>query len=89
MITQLTVFWALLLAATVALALWRKGLSMTEDTYLHLSAGEARYIPKQLQTSRKLHLIDRCGESLTVATAVLAVFLGAAWIYEAAKFYRG
>lgn len=82
--TAFVIFWAALGLATLALALYRKFVSMREDDYLHLSAGEERLIPQQVATFRKIGSIDRWGISLTILTLILGLALAAFYLYRAA-----
>jgi hypothetical protein len=82
--TAFVIFWAILGLATLALALYRKFVSMREDDYLHLSAGEERLIPQQVATFRKIGSIDRWGITLTILTSVLGLALAALYLYRAA-----
>ena len=81
--TPFVIFWAILGIGTLGLAVYRKFVSMREDDYLHLSAGEERYIPQQVATFRKLETIDRWGVSLTVVTLVVGLALASIYLYEA------
>ena len=66
--------------ATIALALYRKFLATREETLIHLGPGEEREIPKQADLARRLHHIDRWGETLTVMTAAGGILLAAAYL---------
>lgn len=82
--TAFVIFWTILGLATLALALYRKFVSMGEDDYLHLSAGEERLIPQQIATFHKIGTIDRWGVSMTIVTVVLGLALAALYLYQAA-----
>lgn len=79
--TALVIFWAILGFATLALALYRKFVSMKEDDYLHLSAGEERLIPQQVAIFRRIGAIDRWGITMTIVTVVLGLALAALYLY--------
>jgi len=83
-VTTLVIFWAILGFATLALALYRKFVSMREDDYLHLSAGEERLIPQQVATFRKIGSIDKWGITMTIVTVALGLALAALYLYQAA-----
>jgi len=83
-VTTFVIFWAILGAATLGLALYRKFVSMREDDYLHLSAGEERLIPQQVATFRKIGVIDKWGITLTIVTVALGLALAALYLYQAA-----
>jgi len=83
-VTAFVIFRAILGLATLALALYRKFVSMREDDYLHLSAGEERLIPQQVATFRKIGSIDRWGITMTIVTVALGLALAALYLYQAA-----
>ncbi len=86
-LTLLEAVFAALVISTAALALYRKFLSMHEDDYVHLSEGEAKYIPQQVTMAHKLQAIDTWGKTLTVLSAVFGVLLVVVWAYfEFMKF---
>ena len=80
--TTFVIFWAILGVATLALALYRKFVSMREDDYLHLSAGEERMIPQQVATFRKIGAIDRWGITMTIVTVVFGLALAGLYLYQ-------
>ena len=82
--TTFVIFWAILGVATLALALYRKFVSMREDDYLHLSAGEERLIPQQVATFRRIGVIDKWGITMTIVTVILGLALAAMYLYQAA-----
>ena len=82
--TTFVIFWAILGVATLALALYRKLVSMREDDYLHLSAGEERLIPQQVATFRRIGVIDKWGITMTIVTVILGLALAAMYLYQAA-----
>jgi len=83
-VTTFVIFWAILGVATLALALYRKFVSMREDDYLHLSAGEERLIPQQVATFRRIGVIDKWGITMTIVTVILGLALAAMYLYQAA-----
>jgi hypothetical protein len=82
-VTTFVIFWTILGLATLALALYRKFVSMREDDYLHLSAGEERLIPQQVATFKTIGAIDRWGITMTIVTVVLGLALAALYLYQA------
>ncbi len=80
--TAFVIFWAVLGVATLALALYRKFVTMREDDYVHLSAGEERLIPQQVATFKKIGAIDRWGITMTIVTVVLGLALAALYLYQ-------
>lgn len=85
--TTFVIFWAILGVATLALALYRKFVTMREDDYVHLSAGEERLIPQQVATFKRIGAIDRWGITMTIVTVVLGLALAAMYLYQAAIRY--
>jgi hypothetical protein len=80
--TQLVILWAALGVTTLGLALYRKLLAMREDTYVHISEGEQRYIPGQVATFHRIEHVDRWGVTLTIITAIFGLTLAAAYVYQ-------
>jgi hypothetical protein len=80
--TAFVIFWTILGVATLALALYRKFVSMREDDYVHLSAGEERLIPQQVATFKKIGAIDRWGITMTIVTVVFGLALAAFYLYR-------
>ena len=68
--------------ATIALALYRKFLSMHDENFIHLGPGEEIYISKQADLTRKLHRVDRWGETMTVLTAAGGILLAVLYVYQ-------
>jgi len=68
--------------ATIALALYRKFLSMREENFIHLGPGEEIYISKQADLTRKLHRVERWGETMTVLTAAGGILLAVLYVYQ-------
>lgn len=74
--------WMLLALSAISLALYRKFVSAhQEDRYVHISEGEARLIPHQVAISRKLAMIDRCGEIATAAALIAGLALACVYLY--------
>ena len=82
--TTFVIFWAILGVATLALALYRKFVTMREDDYLHLAAGEERLIPQQVATFHRIGVIDKWGITMTIVTVILGLALAAMYLYQAA-----
>jgi hypothetical protein len=87
--TPFAMFFAAMVVVTLALALWRKLVSLREDDYIHLGTGEERLIPQQVEVSNKLRMLDKYGEVLTVITAVFGVVLGVVYLYYRFQAYYG
>src|SRR5690349_21001596 len=80
--TSLVILWIGLGVITLALALYRKFVSMKEDDYLHIGEGEAGLIPQQVAVGNRLEWIDKWGKALTVVTVLLGLGLAAAYLYQ-------
>jgi len=80
--TAFVIFWTILGVATLALALYRKFVTMREDDYVHLSAGEERLIPQQVATFKKIGVIDKWGITMTIVTVVFGLALAALYLYQ-------
>jgi hypothetical protein len=76
------VAWAALAAGVAGLAVYRKLVSMHEDTCLHLSDGEARLRSAQVAVFRQLDIVDRWGKTLTVLIAISGAILLALYLYQ-------
>jgi cytochrome b subunit of formate dehydrogenase len=74
--------WAVLAVIVIALALMRRTLAMQEDDSLHLTAGEAVLVNKQVSLAKKLDAIDKWGKILTVLLAVSGIALGSVWAMQ-------
>ena len=56
--------WMILALSVLGLALYRKFVSShKEDRYVHLSEGEARFIPHQIEVNERIANVDRWGGS--------------------------
>ncbi len=75
--------WMVLAVVVLALALYRKFVSVHGDNYLHVSEGESSLIPHQISVNQKIDRIDRWGEILTVLTLVAGLALGCVYFYRA------
>lgn len=68
---------------TIALALYRKFLSVHDENYVHLGPSEEVLIPRQARMARKLHRLDRWGEGMTVLTAAGGILLAVLYLARA------
>ena len=75
--------WICLGVATLGLALYRKFLTMREDDYIHIEQWRAPEVEQQQAMARKIHSIDKYGETLTILTLLGGLALAIAWIYAA------
>jgi hypothetical protein len=80
--TPLVVAWACLAVLVIGLAIFRTIAGLHEDDNIHLAAGEAPMIPKQVAFFHTMERIDRWGKSLTVVTVVTGLMLASVYIYN-------
>ena len=76
------VIWACLAMAVIVLALYRKLVTRNEDDYVHVADGEAKLIPLQIATARKLDVIDHWEKILMIVAVIAGALLGAAYLYQ-------
>ncbi len=75
------IVWIAVGAGTLGLALYRKFLAMKEDDYIHIEAWRAPEVNAQQVMAKRMHAIDRWGETLSVLTLVGGLVLALAWLY--------
>ena len=80
---SLVVLWFVLGIATAGLALYRKLVSLHEEDFIHLAAGEEVHIPEQVAMAHKMDVIDTWGKGLTVATVVFGLAVAAVYLIQA------
>ena len=76
------VLWAIVIAALVVVAFWRRTVSVQEDPALHLGAAHAGTAAEQMALAKKLGQIDKWMKLLTLAVVVFGLLLGAAALYK-------
>ena len=81
-ITPFAVAWAFLVAAVIALAVYRRIVSLHEDDYVHVADAEAGAIPVQAAAAQKLEVVDRWGKILTIIAVSTGIVLGAVYLYQ-------
>ena len=82
-LTPYIAFWSLLAVSVLGLALYRKFVANHEEDYIHLGAGEEKFIPQQRQIAAKLQVLDRWGIVLTVVTTVFGLFIAGIYLWKA------
>jgi hypothetical protein len=75
------VVWAVLAAAVIVLAGYRKLVASHEDDSLHVSDRETALVAQQEMLARKLDWIDRWGQILTVIALVYGLALASGYVY--------
>ena len=76
------VLWAIVIAALVVVAFWRRTVSVQEDPALHLGAAHAGTAAEQIALAKKLGQIDKWMKLLSLAVIVFGLLLGAAALYK-------
>ncbi|MGB7719332.1 MAG: hypothetical protein WBL65_05510 [Bryobacteraceae bacterium] len=76
------VLWAIVIAALVAAAFWRRSVAVQEDPALHLGAAHEGTAAEQIALAKKLEQIDKWMKILTVVVIVFGLLLGAAALYK-------
>ena len=83
--TNLTAYfsgWVILAVVVVGLALYRKFISAhEEDHYVHMTESELKMVPHQVAVNRKIMLVERLGETLTLVTLIAGIALACIYIY--------
>lgn len=79
--TPYLVAWICFGAATLGLALYRKVLTAREDERLHIDAWQTAQADAQALMARRMHTIDRVGETLTVLTVLGGLTLAIAYVF--------
>lgn len=83
-VTFIVGIWAVLGIATLVLAVYRIIFAAhNEEDIVRLAPGEEREVQKQAIVSKKLGVIDRWGEIMTVITVAIALGLAASYLYQA------
>jgi hypothetical protein len=77
------VLWAIVIAALVVVAFWRRTVAVQEDPALHLGAAHAGTAAEQIALAKKLGQIDKWMKLLSLAVVVFGLLLGAAALYKA------
>lgn len=85
MITTFVVaLWTVLGAATLILAVYRFFFAAhNEEDVVSLAPGEEAAVQKQLLVAKKMAVIDRWGEALTIIIAVVGLGLATSYLYRA------
>jgi hypothetical protein len=78
--TPFVVIWALLAAVVVAMAGYRKMISVKEEETLHLT--DPSESVHQVDIAHKLDVVDKWGKLLTVIAAVYGLLLALAYTYQ-------
>jgi hypothetical protein len=79
--TVLLGVWIAVALAVLALAVYRRIVASDEDDMLHVRDSEVKLNELQQKVDRKLTLIDRWGQALTVVAVVYGLALSGAFLY--------
>ena len=77
------VIWAALAVIVLVMGIVRNLGAMHEDDNIHVSAGEAQMIPKQVSFIRRLESLERWGKTLTIVTLVGGIALAILYLLQA------
>ncbi|MGE5647084.1 MAG: hypothetical protein ACM336_14980 [Acidobacteriota bacterium] len=77
------VIWAVLTAAVVFLAIYRRKIGLASDESLHVLDAEQSAVAAQAATARKLAVIDRWGKLLTILSVLYLLVIAAIYLYGA------
>ena len=77
------VLWAIVIAALVVVAFWRRSVAVQEDPALHLGAAHAGTAAERVAVAKKLAQIDKWMKLLSVVAVVFGLLRGAAALYKA------
>ncbi len=75
--------WAVLTAAVVFLAIYRRKIGLASDESLHVLDAEQSAVAAQAATARKLAVIDRWGKLLTILSVLYLLVIAAIYLYGA------
>jgi len=84
-LTPWFILWAIATTAVVALFVARVMVAKEEPAGLHVAPendAQMEEVTQEAKLAQKLNVIDRWGKLLTAVSAVLVLFLGAAWLYN-------
>lgn len=73
--------WAAFATVVIALAIYRKVVSSSEDDTLHVLHGASATV-QQVAVAHKLESIDKWGKILTVATVLYGIGIGCLYFYQ-------
>lgn len=74
--------WVLLAVVVLALALYRLLVGVDEDDTLHVVENEGHLVAQQKQLFKKVDLIERWGQLLTVVVVVYGLALAGIYLYH-------
>jgi hypothetical protein len=77
----LTIVWAILTAAVIVLAVYRRLAARDEDDVIHVQDAQAAVIGKQDALAKTLDVIDRWGKTLTVVVVTYGLVLLGSYLY--------
>lgn len=78
--TPFVILWAVMALVVLAMAGYRKLISLKEDETLHL--GNVSETAQQVTVANKLDVIDKWGKLLTIIAFVFGLLLAVAYTYQ-------
>ncbi len=79
--TPYLTIWSLLAAVVVALAVYRKFLSVHEDDSIHVSECGARLIPQQIAAAQRIAVVEKWGKTLTLVLVLAGLVLATIYFH--------
>ena len=73
--------WSFFAAIVIALAVYRKLLSVREDDSLHVAEGTSRLIPEQIANAQRIAVVEKWGKSLTAFVVLTGLILAAIYFW--------
>ena len=73
--------WSLFAVVVLALAIYRKMLSVREDDSIHVSLGSADLIPQQVANAHRIDVVEKWGKSLTAVVVLTGLVLAGIYFY--------
>ncbi len=74
--------WSVLMAALIALFLYRRQVGRREDDFVHLSAADAQVLTDQASMAQRLDVLDRWMRILFIVVIAFSLLVVAAYLYN-------
>lgn len=81
-LTPWAIGWLIVVAILVGQVVYRRSLAKTEDDSIHVSEFDSDKVGQQTAFADKLQVVDRWGKILAGITAIYALGLLAAYMYN-------
>jgi beta-lactamase regulating signal transducer with metallopeptidase domain len=80
--TYLTI-WIVLAIVVLVMAAYRYVVARRDDKSLHVAEEDPRLIREQLKAERKIEVVDRWGQGLTVIVIMYGLVIAGVHLYQA------